>query len=120
MKDILVVDDNKDITGLFMTILESSGHKCTTANGGKEGLELLKRNNYDLILLDLAMPDMSGIDVLDNVKKDPVLKHKKILIITASSPTDSEIDRLKTKYEVLDVMKKPINKAKLLQMVEKY
>ncbi len=120
MKSVLVVDDNKDITGLFKTILESSGHKCSTVNGGKEGLERLRKESFDLILLDLAMPDMSGIDVLEVVKSDPKLKSNKILIITASSPTDSEIIRIKKNYTILDVIKKPINKAKLLQIIESY
>lgn len=120
MKNILIVDDNKDITGLFKTILESSGHKCTTVNDGKEGLEMLHVKSFDLTLLDLAMPGMSGMDVLDAVKNDQNLKSSKILVITASSPTDAEINKIKNEYSVLDILKKPINKAKLLQMVEKY
>ena len=118
MKNVLVVDDNKDITGLFKTILESAGHKCTTVNGGREGLEMLHSKAFDLILLDLAMPDMSGVDVLDRIKKDPNLKHNKILVITASSPSESEMVRIRNEYSILDVVKKPINKPKLLQLVE--
>lgn len=120
MKNILVIDDNKDITGLFKTIIESGGHKCTIANGGQEGLEILHRESFDLVLLDLAMPEMSGVDVLEVVKKDPDLKAIKILIVTASSPPDSEIIRIKNSYQILDVVKKPVNKAKLLQMIENF
>lgn len=118
MKNILVVDDNKDITGLFKTILESSGHKCSTVNSGKDGLEALHKESFDLVLLDLAMPEMSGVDVLENVKKDAALKEIKILIVTASSPPDSEIGKIKKNYQIIDVVKKPINKAKLLQLVD--
>lgn len=120
MKSILIVDDNKDITGLFKTILESSGHKCTAVNDGKEGLKMLHAKSFDLTLLDLAMPGMSGIDVLDAVKNDPNLKSSKILVITASSPTDSEMERIRNEYSILDIIKKPINKTKLLQMIESY
>jgi CheY-like chemotaxis protein len=120
MKNILLVDDNKDITGLFKTILEFAGHKCTVVNSGKEGLEMMHAKSFDLTLLDLAMPDMSGTDVLEVVKKDPDLKSSKILIITASSPTDAEMERIRQEYNILDIVKKPINKAKLLQTIEKY
>lgn len=120
MKNILIIDDNKDITGLFKTILESAGHKCTTVHDGKKGLEMLHTKSFDLTLLDLAMPGMSGTDVLEVVKKEPNLKSSKILIITASSPTDAEMDRIRNTYKILDIVKKPINKAKLLQTIEQY
>jgi len=120
LKNILIVDDNKDITGLFSTILESAGHKCTVVNDGKKGVEMLHEKSFDLTLLDLAMPGMSGTDVLDVVKNDPKLKDSKILIITASSPSDAEMDRIRNEYRILDIVKKPINKIKLLQTVEKY
>lgn len=120
MKSILIIDDNKDITDLFKTILEFSGHTCTTAGGGKEGLEQLHARPFDLTLLDLAMPEVSGIDVLETVKKDSKLKSTKILIITASSPTESETARIRKEYPVLDIVKKPINKAKLLQLIDRY
>jgi len=120
LKNILIIDDNKDIVGLFKTILESSGHKCVTANGGKEGIALLRSKSFDLTLLDLAMPEVSGIDVLNEVKKDPKQKSTKILVITASSPTESETDRIKREYPILDIVKKPINKTKLLELVAKY
>src|SRR3989338_8632491 len=117
MKNILIVDDNEDITGLFKTILESAGHKCTIVHDGKKGVEMLQTKSFDLTLLDLAMPGMSGTDVLDVVKNDPKLKDSKILIITASSPSDAEMDRIRNEYRILDIEKKPINKIKLLQTV---
>lgn len=120
MKNILIIDDNKDITGLFSTILESAGYKCTIVNDGEKGVEMLHTKSFDLTLLDLAMPGMSGTDVLDVVKNDPKIKDSKILIITACSPTDAEMERIRNEYKILDIVKKPINKAKLIQIVEMY
>ena len=120
MKNILIIDDNKDITELYKIILESAGHKCITVNDGKGGLEALQTKSFDLTLLDLAMPGMSGIDVLDITKNEPNLKSSRILVITASTPQDDEIKRIKKEYGVLDIVKKPINKVKLLQLVEMY
>ncbi len=120
MKNILVIDDNKDIVDLYKTILESSGHVCITANGGKAGIEQLQSKSFDLTILDLAMPEVSGIDVLEYVKKDPELKSAKIIIVTASSPTESEAARIRKEYPIIDLIKKPINKTKLLQIINSY
>ncbi len=120
MKNILIIDDNKDIIGLFKTILEASGHSCTAANGGREGLEQLRANNFDITLLDLAMPEVSGLDVLEQVRNDPKLRDVKIIVITASSPTDAETARIRREYTILDLVKKPINKTKLLQIIDNY
>jgi CheY-like chemotaxis protein len=120
LKNILIVDDNKDIVGLFKKILESGGFTCEAAEGGKSGLELLRSKTFDLVLLDLAMPDMSGVEVLEAIKKDPNLSKHKILVITASSPSNAETERIKRDYQILDVIKKPISKTNLIQLIKSY
>lgn len=119
MKNILVVDDNQDIAELLKVVLEIAGYQCITANSGQQCLHLLEKNNFDLILLDIAMPGITGDDVLKKVKSDPALSHNKIVFITASSPTDDIEDNLK-KQGALDVLKKPIHEDVLLRAVEKY
>jgi len=118
LKKILVVDDNQNITNLVETILESSGYSCTKANNAKQCLELIydNSNSYDLILMDLAMPEMSGIDVLKKLKQDGLLNRHQVVFFTASSLTDSEKEDLK-KIGALDAMGKPFTKAELLQFV---
>lgn len=68
-KKILVVDDNEDITDMIKSMLESSPYTCVTANTGRQCLDLAEQQNFDLILLDMAMPEMSGIDVLTQLKE---------------------------------------------------
>ena len=118
MKKILVVDDCKTITDLVKLILESSGYSCSTANSATECLSLLRTKRFDLILLDIAMPEVSGIDMLKNAKEDGTpLIHTRIVLFTASSLTDAQLNDLKNQYGVLDCIKKPMTRAKLLEVV---
>jgi len=68
-KEILVVDDEKDLVGLMTKILEFEGYNVTPAYDGYECLEKIKEKEFDLILLDIMMPGMSGWDVFNRVKK---------------------------------------------------
>ena len=121
MKRILVVDDQEQIANLAELILTSSGYSCTKANNGKRALELIydKKNNYDLVLMDLAMPEVSGIDVLKKLKQDGMLDRNKIVFFTASSLTGPEKDDLR-KIGAMDAMSKPFTKAELLGFVERH
>jgi CheY-like chemotaxis protein len=121
VEHILVVDDNQNILNLVELILQSSGYGCTKANTAKEGLERIydKSNNYDLILMDLAMPEMSGIDVLNKLKQDGLLNKLHVVFFTASSLTDEEKEDLK-KIGALDAMRKPFTKAELLGFVREH
>jgi CheY-like chemotaxis protein len=118
MKQVLVVDDNQNILNLVEIILNSSGYGCTKANSAKQALKLIydKNNNYDLILMDLAMPEMSGIDVLKRLKEEGLLDKRKVVFFTASSLTEAEKDDLRN-LGALDAMKKPFSKAELLDFV---
>jgi CheY-like chemotaxis protein len=118
MKSILVVDDNKTITDVVKLILESSGYKCTALNNPKECFSILDSNKFDLILLDVAMPEVSGIDMMKRIKEDPRLNHNRIILFTASAITDAQIQELK-KQGMLECIRKPVSKAKLLEAIQR-
>src|SRR6184192_597176 len=86
---VLIVDDNEELTDAVKDFLDSIGIECKVTNEGKEGLNeiLTERGRYNLILLDMAMPQFSGYDVLDTLKKEGLLKSENIVIFTASSIT---------------------------------
>ena len=119
MKKILVVDDNANTTDLVQTLLESSGYSCDRAHSGKECLNMAGQNDYDLIILDIAMPEMTGIDVVNNMKQTGMMPKNKVVFFTASSQTTDEILDLQ-KVGVLDCMRKPFTKAELLGLVQKH
>jgi len=82
---ILVVDDNKEICELYKTMLTAHGYEANFVFDGESALELLKHDYYDLILLDIMMPLMDGLNVLVLIKGDPKLAGIKIIMLSAIS-----------------------------------
>jgi DNA-binding response OmpR family regulator len=78
MKKILLVDDDIHIQRLLRDELEEDGYQIMTASNGKEALSLINRQNPDLIILDLRMPELSGLDTMEFISK---LKYKVPVII---------------------------------------
>lgn len=106
---ILVIDDNKEITDMLSLYLESlDNYECKVVNDGNEGLQKIKFENFDLIILDLAMPGFSGIDILNSLKSDNLLSKKNIIVLTASALNDDEMEGF-IRDGVKAVIKKPIS-----------
>ena len=92
-RSILVVDDNEDIRNLLSLVLQKEGYEVFLAPNGSEALEIIKNNRLDLILLDVMMPELSGLEVLSNIRgnKDNKISSIPVMMITAAS-TVSDID----------------------------
>ena len=116
--NILGIDDNEDILKLLDTIISSKGHDFTQVGNGKEGVKLIEEQNFDAVLLDLAMPEFSGMDVIESLKKSNKLKVQKIIIFTASSATDKEIAELIKNEGVSACIRKPVDINTLIKEVE--
>jgi len=101
---ILIIDDSKLVLKITSDILHKDGHNIITAQTGKDGLELAKTGNPDLIILDIVMPDMDGYDVLKELKKDEFTKN--IPVIMYSSKTKKEDIFLAMKLGVTDYIAK--------------
>ena len=114
---ILGIDDNADINALLETVLIASGHEYTSVTDGREGIKLIQQNKYDILLLDLAMPEFSGHDVLAALRKEKLFDKQKIVILTASSITDEEIDKI-LKDGVIGCIKKPLDIDLLVEKLE--
>ncbi len=106
--EILIIDDNEQITKMLTTFLELKDHKCTVANDGKEGLDIIKENRHDVILLDLAMPEFDGYSVIKDLEENNTLKNYKIIVFTASTITQEELDDL-VKRGVMSYILKPVD-----------
>ncbi len=116
--NILGIDDNEDTLNLLDTLISSKGYNFTHAGNGKEGIKLIEEQNFDAILLDLAMPEFSGIDVIESLKKSNNLKDQKIIIFTASSATDIQIGELLQNEGVSSCIRKPVKIKVLMKKVE--
>jgi adenylate cyclase len=104
---ILVVDDNPSNRELLSRRLTREGHEVRTAADGKEGLEALRARPFDLILLDVLMPERSGAEVLQELKTDPELGHIPVLMISALDEMDTVIRCIELGAE--DYLAKPFD-----------
>ena len=104
---ILVVDDSKDIAGLLSQVLSTVGHQVTTVNNGKESIDLLMAQTYDIVFLDIAMPDFSGLDVISTLIEKQRLRSSPIVLFTATPITDAQVDDLIQKG-VHSIIRKPV------------
>jgi len=116
--NILAIDDNEDILNLLKTVLTSKGHDFTQALNGKDGLKLIEGQRFDAILLDLAMPEFSGLDVIESLKKSSKISYQNIILFTASSATDKEIDVLLKNDGIKSCIRKPVDINFLIKKVE--
>jgi sigma-B regulation protein RsbU (phosphoserine phosphatase) len=105
---LLVVDDNEDNRYTLTRRLNREGYQnLTTANNGREALDCLTAQSFDLVLLDVMMPDMNGYEVLEHVKANPLLRDVPIIMISALDETDSVIRCIELGAE--DYLNKPFN-----------
>jgi twitching motility two-component system response regulator PilG len=114
-KRILVVDDDENILNLEKTILEQKGFDVTSAAGGARALEVLAQRTFDLILLDVMMPEVDGFSVCRKIKDDARLKDIPVIFLTAKGGGEA----LAEGFESGAVMyiNKPFTANKLLTIV---
>jgi two-component system alkaline phosphatase synthesis response regulator PhoP len=88
-KKILIVDDEAELVELAKTHLESCGYDVVPANGGLEGLSKATQEHPDLIILDIAMPDLDGYSTLQRIKMEEGLKDIPVIMLTAKAQMKS-------------------------------
>jgi len=114
----LIVDDDPACVQLMSSMLESEGYAVLRAYGGEEALEILKKERPDFILLDLLMPDVTGLDVISHLQEDPDLRKIPIIVVTAKALSASEKQFLKGKIKSL-MHKGGFTKDMLLAQIKK-
>ena len=85
MKKIAIIDDEPDICEGISELLKEAGYETVVAHRGKEGLDMVIEQKPDLVLLDIALPDLDGTIVYEKIRKhpDPEVKHTKVIFLTA-------------------------------------
>jgi class 3 adenylate cyclase len=104
---LLVVDDNETNRDLLSRTLERQGHRVAAVEGGRQALERLGREPFDVMLLDIMMPGLTGFQVLERVKADPALRHVPVIMISALDELDSVVRCIEMGAE--DYLPKPFN-----------
>jgi DNA-binding response OmpR family regulator len=119
--ELLVVDDDPANLDLLSRRLTRQGYEITTAAGGQEALDLLNQQNFDLVILDMLMPGINGLQVLKKLKSDPGLRAIPVIMISALDSTDRVVECIALGAE--DYVFKPFNpillKARVSAALEK-
>ncbi len=113
---ILIVDDEPDLVQTLRDRLEMNGYDIVTANNGKEGLEKAVQEKPNIILLDVIMPVMDGLEMLEALRKHPECKDCAIIMLTARSQRQ-DIVRAKV-CGIQDYVVKPFDLSELVEKIE--
>jgi len=112
---ILIIDDESDLRDLYRKLLELQGYQVFCAASGREGILLNELNNPDIIILDMHMPEMDGIETLRNIRKsdDSVI----VVILTGYACPDTIRDAVE--LNVSEYLSKPFENKELLSVIGK-
>lgn len=116
MSKICVVDDHPENVFILQDRLEKAGFEIVTAYDGKSGLEKIRSELPDLVLLDVMMPGISGLEVCRAITQDDLTKHIPVILLTALTSTEDLEDGLQA--GAFDYVKKPFNRAELLARIK--
>ncbi len=117
-KRVVCIEDEPEMIDLVRLILGRKGFEVIGANGGVEGLEAVRREKPDLVLLDLMMPDMDGWEVYQQIKADETLRHIPIVVVTAKAQSIDKVLGLHI-AKVDDYITKPFGPQELLESIAK-
>jgi len=117
-KNIVYIEDEPEMINLVKLILSRKGYKVTGAAGGQEGLDIVREQIPDLILLDLMMPDIDGWDVYQQIRAEEATQHIPVIVVTAKA---QNIDRVLGLHiaKVNDYIAKPFSPQELVDSIEK-
>lgn len=120
-KIILIVDDEQDILNLYSTVLTQAGFQVVTALNGAEAVEVTKEKHPSLILMDVKMPVMDGVEAVLKLRKNPDTANTKIVFITAFDNPMIGLDiKIAEAIGEVSVVKKDISLAELVTRVKQY
>lgn len=113
-RKLLIIDDEENIRKMLKRSLEAENYQIELAFNGEEGLQKAKEDDFDLILLDLNLPGMDGIEVLENLREEDNLTP--VLIITGYGSVDSAVKVMK--LGAIDYLQKPFNPEEIKEQIQ--
>ena len=116
-KVILCIEDEQEMIDLMRLILTRRGYEIRGAFGGKNGLEMIRKDHPDLVLLDLMMPEMDGWEVYQQMKADDATKNIPVIVVTAKAQSIDKVLGLHI-AKVDDYIAKPFSPQELLTSVD--
>ncbi len=114
-KSILIIDDENVVRVTLEALLEKEGYEVTLAERGEEGIEKARRGHFDVALVDLVMPDMDGLAVLDEIKKIDPMTH--VIVITGYGSIENAVEAMKK--GATDYISKPLKKGEIQGIIKR-
>ncbi|MDY6863426.1 MAG: response regulator [Thermodesulfobacteriota bacterium] len=111
---VLIVDDDKDISLIFSEFFQYEGYKVNTAHSGTEAFYLLNKNSIDLIVTDINMPEMNGIDFIHKVRE--INPYIPVIVVTGSY--DLSVNKRLENMNIFEFLNKPVHMDALLNVVK--
>jgi CheY-like chemotaxis protein len=115
MAKILIIDDDIDTTNLMESIIKTKGHQTVSVNNSMSAVEVANSTNPDLILMDIMMPGINGIQLCKMFQSIPDLKHIPVIIVSALNDIGSKKDAFKAGAK--DFITKPLQPTELHQKI---
>ena len=118
MKKILIVEDNEKNMKLVRDILRHQGHATLEAVNGLDGVRLAEEEHPDLVLMDIQLPDIDGIEALGRIRKDTSLDAIPVLAVSASVMPDDQQKIISSGFDAF--ITKPINLKQFVETVQRF
>ena len=112
--DVLIAEDDLSIRKLLTMVVQKAGHAVEAAADGASALALLRQRDYDVVLLDLMMPEMDGFRVVDALRTTAPHMLRRCIVVTATGPREHEVLR----SQVFSVIQKPFDVDELRRTIE--
>ena len=117
-RKIVYIEDEQEMIDLVRLILVRKGYEVIGASGGREGLDQIRKQLPDAVLLDLMMPDMDGWDVYQQMKADEAIRHIPVIVVTAKAQSIDKVLGLHI-AKVEDYISKPFSPQELVNSLER-
>ena len=114
IKKILVVDDEYPIVNLLDSMLSAQGYEVLSAYDGKQGLELYMQQKPDLVITDIVMPDMEGIELIRKLKK---IDKEVAIIVISGNPLGEQFLKTASLLGARSTLQKPFSSSELIQVI---
>jgi len=118
-KKILIVDDEKDIVTVLGISLAREGYEIFEACDGLSAIDMIEKEKYDLILLDIMMPKFDGNSVNMRLKSKPETADIPVIIMTGRGDAKKELSKIKEELKIYDYLEKPFAVSTLVAIIKK-
>jgi CheY-like chemotaxis protein len=112
---VVVIEDDRNLRETIGFILKEERIRTMPAADGMSGLAMIRRHRPKVVLLDMYLPHMSGFELLDDLRNDPILEHIFVIAVTGMAEDSEELGAMRGKADV--IMSKPLDEDRLLKLI---